>query len=255
MTGTRSSAFTFAVVAEARADQQIASELAERVVIERVDWIGQDHLKDFCRWQGLDASTGFLAWKSVAREARARGIKTHGKFRQFPGAFDERRARMALLLFKKSEDRPDGVLLVRDTDNEDARINSLEKVRAAGRWEFQVLMATPRPKRECWVLAGFDPVDSEEETVLGVARSDLGFDPRSHAERLTARGSRGKRNAKKVLEELTRKSSEREQGCWRQAPLSVLRERGQGSRLTAYLDEVERFLVPMLAGQQPRAEP
>ncbi len=226
-------AFAFAVVAEARADQQIASELAERVMLDEVDWIDRENLGDFCRWHGLEEPGGYLPWMRIAGAARARGIVKHGKFRQSPGVFDERRARLALRLFKSLDEPPDGVLLVRDTDAEDQRLPSLERVRAAGDWEFEVVLATPDPKRECWVLAGFDPIDDEEEAALNEAKALLGFDPRLHAERLTAKTDKGKRNAKKILKRLMRPESEREESCWRQADLGVLRERGKGSRLTA----------------------
>ena len=241
-------AYTFAIVAEAKADQRIASELAERVLVDEVDWIVEENLGDYCCWQGLETSSDYLPWKSIMGAARARGIVTHGKFRQSPGVFDERRARMALRLFKALDERPAAVVLVRDTDDEGGRLESLERVRAEGAWEFVVLLATPDPKRECWVLAGFDPANDEEEAAINEVRSLLGFDPRLHAEQLTAKRNKGKRNAKKILERLMRPESEREESCWRQSELSVLRERGQQSRLAAFLDEVSTRLVPLLAG-------
>ncbi len=155
---------------------------------------------------------------------------------------------MALRLFKSLDEPPDGVLLVRDTDDEDGRVPSLERVRASGTWEFEVLLATPDPKRECWVLAGFDPITGDEEAALNEARSFLGFDPRIHAERLTAKRDKGKRNAKKILKRLMRPESEREESCWQQADLDVLKERGRKTRLTAYLEEVSTRLIPMLTG-------
>ncbi len=245
-------AFAFAVIAEARADQQIARELAERVIVDEIDWIDKGNLADFCRWHGLEDSDVYLAWRSIMGAARARGLVTHGKFGQSPGVFDERRARLALLLFKSFDEPPDSVLLVRDTDDEDGRVESLERARAAGAWEFEVLLATPDPKRECWVLAGFDPLNDDEEAALNETRSFLGFDPRMHAERLTARRDKGKRNAKKILERLMRPESEREESCWQQADLRMLKERGKGSRLTAFLEEISTRLIPMLAGGTAR---
>ncbi len=242
-------AFAFAVVAEGKADQQIANGLAARVVARDVDWIDEGNVGDFCRWQGLDPSGGYLAWKSVTHVARDRGIATHGRFRDSPGVFDERRARTALRLFKSLEDRPAAILLVRDTDGEPGRVSSLERVRESGDWEFQVLLATPDPKRECWVLAGFDPTSANEEAALEEVRSDLGFDPRLHADRLTARGAKGKRNAKKVLERLLSPGTEREESCWRDGDLDVLGGRGERSRLRAFLEEVSDRLVPLLSGR------
>ncbi|MEE8524846.1 MAG: hypothetical protein V3T72_13000, partial [Thermoanaerobaculia bacterium] len=185
----------------------------------------------------------------------AAGLVTHG-FGSPSGAFDERRARKALLLFNKCSKLPAGVLLVRDTDNQAERAESLERARRVRRWKFEVILATPDPKRESWVLAGFDPQNADEQAALDEARSTLGFDPRLQAERLTARGARGKRNAKKVLAKLIN-TSEREHACWRDTDLGVLRERGEGSRLTAYLTELTERLVPVVAGQastdRPRA--
>ena len=72
------------------------------------------------------------------------------------------------------------------------------------------------------------------------------------ADRLTAEGTKGKKNAKKVLKKLMRPESEREESCWQHADLGVLRERGKKSRLAAFLAEVSDILVPMLAGAQPQ---
>lgn len=253
MTRTDRTAFTFAVVAEARADRQIAVGLAERVIAGSVDWIDADHLGRLCRWQGLDESSEYLAWTSVSREARARGVQTHGRFRQYPGVFDERRAKMALRLFKILAVSLDGVLLVRDTDGEQGVIDSLERTRSGGRWELEVVLATPHPKRECWVLAGFEPETDDEKAALADLRSELGFDPRDRAHRLTAEGLKGKRNAKTVLARLTSSEGEREERCWLEAAIAILRERGRSSRLATYLDEIEGRLIPLLAGRPSRA--
>ncbi len=245
-------AFSFAVVAEARADKQIASELAERVLVDEVDWIEREGLPALVRWQGLDESAEYLSWAGIGNQFKARGMVSHGRFRSVPGTLDERRARKALLLFTSLPEPPDSVFLVRDTDAEEGRVESLAREREAGSWKFPVLLATPHPKRECWVLAGFDPADAGERAALDEVRSHLGFDPCLKAERLTAKRDKGKRNAKKVLAELMPPGSEREECCWRDTALSVLGERGQESRLAAYLAEVTDRLVPLFAGSAPR---
>jgi len=209
-----SAAFVFAVVAEGKADTQIACDLAERVVVEEVDWIEAESVAQLIRWQGADESRQYLTWAGIAKRFQAAGLVSHGRFRSVPGALDERRARKALLLLTSLLEPPAGVLLVRDTDDEVGRAESLERARQAGKWKFEVILATPHPKREAWVLAGFDSQNVGEQTALEQARSTLGFDPRLRAERLTARGTRGKRNAKKVLASLIR-DAEREQACWR----------------------------------------
>lgn len=154
-------------------------------------------------------------------------------------------------LFLIQDEPPDAVLLVRDTDGQEERIPSLEMVRKSTAWPFAVILATPHPKRECWVLAGFEPADAYEEKALGVVRELLGFDPRLEPERLTAEGRKGKKNAKNVLERLLMPGSPREESCWQRTDLRLLAERGGGSRLRDYLEEVARILVPLFGGRQP----
>lgn len=111
-------------------------------------------------------------------------------------------------------------------------------------------LATPHPKRECWVLAGFEPADAAEEEALTQVRRTLAFDPRTKAERLTAEGLTGSKNAKTVLARLVGNSRDREAACWQQADLHLLAERGAGSRLKHYLDELSDRLVPMVGGER-----
>lgn len=248
---TSPSAFSLAVVCEADADRRTACDLADRVLQTRIDWLQPETKADILRWRGLDTTSEFLAWKDVNAEARRKRIRIHGKFRSSPGLYDERRGRLALRLFKRQDKPPDAVLLVRDTDGQEERIRSLEKVRTSRAWPFAVVLATPHPKRECWVLAGFEPADATEEKVINEVRRLLGFDPRLTAERLTAEGQKGKRNAKTVLESLLTPGSAREETCWKETALDLIGQRGDGSRLKAFLDEVEHVLVPLLAGRRP----
>ncbi len=107
----------------------------------------------------------------------------------------------------------------------------------------------PDPKRECWVLAGFEPRSGEEEKELLAVRKELGFDPRLRAEQLTA--SQGqkkpytKRDAKLICQRLLGAEREREAACWLETDIETLRERGQKSGLVAYLDEIGTHLLPL----------
>ncbi len=248
-------AYTFAVVAEAQIDQRTACDLAERVILAEVDWIEPQSLADFCRWRGLDTDTPYLAWKSVVTQARERRIPLHGGFLEKRGDYDEWRAHLALRLFMAVGQPPDGLLLVRDSDGKTGHLRSLERLRKGGFQNFTIVLAVPDPKRECWVLAGFDPRDAHETSRLAELRSRLGYDPRLKAELLKAEGKKGKHNAKKALEQLMTPASAREESCWQDTDLDVLRERGQGSGLTAFLAEVSELLVPLLAGRRGGATP
>lgn len=250
---TARSAYSFAIVCEAAKDKQIASRLAERVLVDEIDWMESSLLPSQCTWQGLDRTREFLTWAGAASQARKRRIRVHGRFRGEKGAFDARTARRALRLFKALEDSPDAVFLIRDTDGEQERLASLREVRDSD-WDFPVVLGTPHPKVECWILAGFDPRNDKEQEMLQAARTSLGFDPRARAHRLTAKGVKGKRNAKKVLAQLSGGKSDREEACWRDADLEVLKERGVKSRLAAYLEDVSARIVPRLGGKSGSEE-
>jgi hypothetical protein len=239
-------AFVFAVISEAKGDQEIARGLAERVFVEKIDWLEGEDLAALCHWHGFEPRSDYLSWSAIERLAKRANLVTHGRY---AGAFDERRARLALLLFNSLERQPDAVAFVRDTDNVAERVPSLERARSRP-WPFSVVLATPHTKRECWVLNGFEPRDAAETEALERIRQELGFDPCLAAERLTAKGIKGKRNAKVVLEKGlgVRTGSDREDACWQETPLDVLRTRGRETLLAAYLQEIADHLVPIVAG-------
>ncbi len=239
-------AFVFAVISEARSDLQIARKLAERVLVEKIDWLEDGSLTALCHWQGYERDDDYLSWSGIERLAKRANLVIHGRY---AGAFDERRARLALLLLNSLGRRPDAVAFVRDTDNVAERVPSLERVRSQP-WPFVVILATPHTKRECWILNGFEPRDAAEVNALDRVHQVLGFDPRLAAERLTAKGIKGKKNAKIVLEKGlgVEPRSEREDACWHETDLDLLRKRGDETLLAAYLQEVADLLVPILAG-------
>jgi hypothetical protein len=239
-------AFVFGVVSEAKSDQRIACGLAERVSVERIDWLESESLPGLCQWRGFEGGTDYLAWNAIERSAKRRGLVTHPRFN---GAFDERPARLALFLFNSLGERPEAVVLVRDTDDVDERVSSLKRARDERPWPFAVVLATPATKRECWVLNGFVPRNRDEKAALERVRRKLGFDPCSAGERLTAKRKRGKNNAKLILERDlgVQPGSDREDACWRETDLDVLRARGRGTLLAGYLEDVVDRLVPILA--------
>ena len=123
------------------------------------------------------------------------------------------------------------------------------EVAAAGA-DFVVGLA--RPKREAWVLAGFEPESEDERERLKTLGQELGFDPTRKPERLDAGDETAKRSAKRALKSLSGGDHEREASCWRETPLEVLRERGQACGLAAFLSEVDEHLVPLVApGRRP----
>ena len=108
-----------------------------------------------------------------------------------------------------------------------------------------VVIGAAKPKREAWVLNGFEPETTGEETLLGELQRELDFNPCEWAERLTAKRNTAKRNAKRVLKVLTGDSYAREQACWRETSLELLKKRGEKTGLRDYLEDVKARLLPL----------
>jgi len=115
---------------------------------------------------------------------------------------------------------------------------------------FQVAIAAPNPKREAWILHGYEPQNDKEKTQLDEERTRLGFDPVINPERLRGDRRRGAdqedRDIKLVVERLTGGDYKRERQCLKITPMAVLRERGQVTGLADYLGNVETRLLPLL---------
>lgn len=240
----------FAVVCEAEADFRTATRLAERVLVDAIDWLEDEHLTNCPLWHGLTEGRMFLLWREVKDIADREGIKVHGHFDDRPAEPDARAARRALLLLKKyHQDTPlQSVLLIRDDDRDLRRREGLEQAREADKSGLRdrIVIGLAHCKRESWVLAGFDPGNDSEEARLAALRTELGFDPRTSSHDLTAGGKDDKRSAKRVLGELTEGDVKREACCWEETDLATLRSRGGDNGLTDYLDQVRERLVPAI---------
>jgi hypothetical protein len=103
--------------------------------------------------------------------------------------------------------------------------------------------------REAWVLNGFIPLDQKEIKTLGEIKIKLNFDPCVESHRLRSNSwddPERVRNPKAVIEELTGGNWLREQKCWEDSDLELLQQRGSNTGLTAYLQEIEQRLLPII---------
>ncbi len=243
-----------AVVCEALADYRTATALAERVFFE-VDWVDADLLRDCPLWWGQNQRTPYILWTEIKELAGQLGLrKTPGHFGGQPAQADAHIARRALFLLQRLHPDLDGVLLIRDDDRQTERRAGLEQARSASALGDRVVIGLAHCKRECWVLAGFDPVaeDEAEQVLLTEIRQEIGFDPRLNAERLTAKHDQDKLSAKRVLAVLTRNDRDREEFCWKVASLVTLSQRGVESGLADFLRELKDRLLPLFTGHPSR---
>lgn len=243
--------YEFGVVCEARADQLTACGIADRALAAQVDWLAPEVRDSIYRWSGVNPlpEERFVRWQKVREELGRRGLKSiFGLFGGEAGRPDAFIARQALLLFASLDRRPDAVVLVRDSDGDSMRRAGLEQARSTMHWPFKVVIALAEPKREAWVLAGFEPGNADEETRLRDLTERLSLDPIRKSHTLDAREHGAKTDIKRALRELTRDDGDRERRCLEETPLDVLEQRGQENGLTAFLAEVRERLVPILTG-------
>jgi len=246
-------AISIAVVCEAPADQRTGCDLADRVFCLEIDWIEEEILVHLRQWRGLRSNEQCLLWKDVPRLASPRGYYLAGHFDGERGELDARAMRRALYVLKASEHPPDAVILLRDDDRKTRRRKGMQQAIAESKLEAPVVIGLAHPKRECWVLAGFEPQNDREVQLLRSLKNTLGFDPVTRAERLTRKEPEETRSAKRVLDALTGGDWDRQAECWQRTDLGTLQKRGQATGLALYLDEIREKIVPLLR-RDPRAD-
>jgi hypothetical protein len=244
----------FLVIAEAPADSELAIVLSERVLKEHApEWLldNWESLQPL-EWVGLEDYSSFTAWKNLKSIFRRDFPQTRslGHVRGKPLTSDGVLARKVLVVSSLLKEQKltslKGVLFIRDMDSQKAeRLAAMNLVREHFDTDLSMILACPDPKRESWVLHGFEPEDEEERHLLRKCIAELGFEPRTDSHRL--RGKHGElRDGKRVLAFLTGGDFLREQRCYQDTSLDTLRQRGQESGLADFLEELEQRLVPLL---------
>jgi hypothetical protein len=237
----------FAVVHEAEADFHTATELADRVLVEAIDWLGEEMLADQREWMAQEAGGRRLTWKAIPQLAREAGVRVHGHFNGKPALPDAAAARRAILYLLAAVPDLKAALLIRDQDDQRKRWDGLEQARGHDHSGIVIVVGVAVVERECWVISGFEPQDDGESSRLAAERGTLGFDPRLRSHELTAcKDDNATRSPKRVLRALAGDDRHREGRCWRESPLQLLRERGSENGLAAYLHEVRHRLAPLI---------
>ena len=239
----------FIVVYEAPADFCLATELADRVFLEKIDWLDETVLDTQREWVGEYGGRP-LKWTVISGLAREAGIRAHGHFDGVPGEPDAQAGRRALAYLFLRFGELDGVVLVRDIDDQPERRDGLEQARA----QFvdrgkPIVLGVSVIERESWVLSGFEPKDDDEVDRVKSEREKLGFNPCVEPHKLTAcKDDTALKSPKRVLAVLSDNDWQRERQCWLETSLDILRNRGAENGLKAYLDEVEAHLMPVIRG-------
>jgi len=250
----------FVVIVESSVDAEIATKLAERVLVEKIDWLEDDQLQHLFRWSGLQENTKHSCWKDIrniierAKEAglhipKFRGHSKSGAIKA-DGAASIKILNLVRLLPKNRKIK--AILFIRDLDNQPERREGIEQARLEHlerQPKLEIIMGMADRMREAWVLNGFNPSNPKEIQTLEKITIQLSFNPCEESHRLRSNSREEPervRNPKVVLEELTGNDKPREQQCWEETSLKLLRQRGSNTGLAAYLQEIEQRLVPII---------
>jgi hypothetical protein len=250
------------VIVESSADARTATRLAERVLLEKVDWLEDDLLQNLFRWSGLEEETGHSCWRdigSIIERAKELGLSMpkflgHSKTGALKadGAAAMKILNLIRLLNHKRNRQIKAVLFVRDLDNQPGRRKGLEQARSEHidrQPKLEIVVGTADRMREAWVLNGFMALSGEETRILQEIKAELKFDPCEESHRLRSNSWEKPdriRNSKVVIQQLTGGDYSREQQCWEETSLEHLRTKGRYTGLTAYLYEIEQRLIPVI---------
>lgn len=255
----------FIVIGESRADAEIATKLAERILLEKIDWLEPEYLQYTFSWSGLQENTGYSCWRDIEKiiddfqETSLFRIPKYKRSRETqsrkPLKPDAARAIKVLNLirFLQRTREIKAVVLIRDLDNQPERREGLEQARLQHlnrSPKLEIIIGTANGKREAWVLNGFLPLNEEEERILVEIKTELNFDPCLESHRLRSPSNQEPeriRNPKFVVARLTGEDWERERKCWGETDLQVLRDRGFETGLTDYMNEIGSRLVPIFS--------
>lgn len=249
----------FIVIVESGADFRTATKLAERVLLEKIDWLEPELIQHIFQWRGLEEETEYSCWRDIikiiddAKEklkykpVRFLGHDSNGVPLKADGAASVKVLNLVRYLQKTRQIK--AVLLIRDLDNQPERREGLEQARSQHinlEPKIEIVIGTANPKREAWVLNGFTPSNQQEEKILEEIRDQLSFDPCIESHRLRSASQEEAdrmRNPKVVVDRLTGNDMERERLCWEVTSLEILRERGVHTGLQNYICEVEQYLM------------
>src|SRR5262249_29746667 len=146
--GSRSMSNRFAVVHEAAADFHTATDLADHVLLEAIDWLDQEILPHQREWLDRTPGADRLTWKGMKRLAHEAGIRAHGHFNDGPGAADAVAARRAILFLWRTFKELDAIVLIRDQDDQPERQRGLDQARNSDRSGKPIVVGLAIVERE-----------------------------------------------------------------------------------------------------------
>jgi len=252
----------FVVIVESNADARTATKLADRLFVDKIDWLEPEMLQHLFQWSGLEAGTENSCWKNIdditkrfSDKFKLPTIRSNGRFKSDGQSANKIMTLISFLQHKQKRDIK-AVIFMRDLDSQPERRKHIEQARLEQmdrQPKLAIIIGTPDRMREAWVLNGFIPSNQDEEQILKEITTELTFNPCEESHRLRSNSFTEPdriRNPKVVVEKLTGGKMEREQQCWEDTPLELLRKKGVHTGLTAYIDEIEERLIPIIGSAE-----
>ncbi|WP_445244786.1 hypothetical protein [Microcoleus sp. OTE_8_concoct_300] len=252
----------FVVIVESSADARTATKLADRLLVDKVDWLEPEMLQHLFPWSGLEAGTENSCWKNIdditkrfSEKFKFPTIRSNGRFKSDGQSANKIMKLISFLQHKQKRDIK-AVIFMRDLDNQPQRREHIEQARLEQidpQPKLAIIIGTPDRMREAWVLNGFIPFNQQEKQILQEITTELTFNPCEESHRLRSNSWEEPdrlRNPKVVVEKLTGGKMEREKQCWEETSLEYLRKNGVHTGLTAYIDEIEERLIPIIGSAE-----
>ena len=249
----------FIVLVEDKADYETAAGIAEKVIFQNApEWVKDNfeyRYSSVFAWKGLDANTNYTRWidyKILEEQFKEKGYKPphftgHKNYSGYDYSIGRKFLQLIEFVNREAQREILAVLMIRDADNQ--AYERKKSLYALLEDYSDLVIGLSIPKRESWVLNGFEPQTELEHQSLNKVISRLGFNPCIDSYRLKGSVSQPgteHRDIKQVLSELVGSDYERETQCWNHTSIEVLTERGAKSGLTEYIENINRFLLPIL---------
>jgi hypothetical protein len=231
---------------------RVVTALVDDALVTSIDWVC-DVLESCRTWRGLH---GEERWYKYApddaydlRPMMIGGVRfaPQGWIAGEPLKPEAGMWRRVLMLFCERSPRPDIVVLARDLDGYASRRAGIEQVCNGLQWPFAIVVATPEPEIEGWIVSGFTPTNEDERARLERVRKDLSFDPTHHSHQLTSHPNDAVTDAKRVLSRLCNGDPEREHVCLAR---DVLHQRGADNWAREFLDYVDQRVLPLFGHRE-----
>jgi G3E family GTPase len=236
----------FGIVGEAVADIETTITLADRVILDSIDWITAEDLDSQREWCRTHAENLPLTWSSIAKQARKVGFRVHGHFDGEPAEPDAKATRRAIEYLHHSYKDLAGIVLVRDQDSQASRYRGMMQAVRTSKMPNHVAIGMAIVEREAWLIAGFEAQDQLESDRHQEIVKELNFDPCLSSHDLTDHKSdQSKKSPKRVLAVLTQKNSARQAKCL-QIPLARHQERGVNNGLSDFLNQIRSEIATVI---------